>query len=198
MKDASNILWAVFMAVLMTSVAYLINKTIEQQKENNRLSENLEQYGRQVSILQLTKKELKHELEKREKTIVAVDSILRQRNLRISQLERLIATRIVIIDRDTTFLPLEKAVPVYLPTPSNTAQLYKSVFKTAGNCISIEGFILSTDPDPSLAITDKTVQVTVYNMDVKRRWYQFWKPKTQKVLSSECGTVEVLEVNTTN
>lgn len=189
-----NLVWIVILAVVLTSLAFLINDNIKQRAENARLELNLDQYGRQVSSLELTKKELKTELDKKEKTIVAVDSILRQRNKKISQLERVIATRVSIVDRDTTFLALEKAVPVYLPTPSNSAQLYKTVFKTAGNCMSIEGFILSTDPDPSLALTKKTVRVTVYNIDVKRRWWQFWKPKHEKVITSECGEVELTEI----
>jgi hypothetical protein len=103
----------------------------------------------------------------------------------------------VVIDNDTTFLLLEKAIPVYLPTPSSTSQLYKSVFKTAANCISIEGFILSTDPEPSLAITHKSVKIDVYNIDVNRKWWQFWKPRSEKIISSECGEVEITEIKQT-
>lgn len=194
MKASINLIWIVLLVVVITSMGYLINDNVKQRKENVRLSLNLDQYGRQVSSLELTKKELKTELEKREKTIVAVDSILRQRNKKITQLERVIATSVTIVDNDTAFLTLEKSVPVYLPTPTNMGQLYKTVFKTAGNCMSIEGFILSTDPDPSLALTKKTVRVTVYNIDVKRRWWQFWKPKHEKVITSECGEVELTEI----
>lgn len=189
-----NLVWIVLLAIVLISFAFLIKDNVKQREENARLSMNLDQYGRQVSFLELTKKELATELEKREKTILAVDSILRERKMRITQLERVIATRVSIVDRDTTFLMLEKAVPVYLPTPSNSAQMYKTVFKTAGNCISIEGFILSADPEPSLAITQKTVKVVVYNIDVKRKWYQFWKPRSEKIISSECGEVEVNEI----
>lgn len=159
---------------------------------------NLDQYGRQVSSLELSKKELKTELDKKEKTILAVDSILRERKMRITQLERVIATRVSIVDRDTTFLTLEKAVPVYLPTPSTSGQIYKTVFKTAGNCIFLEGFILSTDPEPSVAITRREAKVSVYNIDVKRRWWQFWKPNSEKIISSECGEVEITEVEILN
>lgn len=189
-----NLIWIVILAVVFTSLAFLINDNIKQREENARLTLNLDQYGRQVSSLELTKNELANELNKREKTIVTVDSILRKRNMRISQLERVIATRVSIVDRDTTFLALEKAVPVYLPTPSTSGQMYKTVFKTAGNCISLEGFILSTDPEPSLALTNKTVKVVVYNIDVKRKWWQFWKPPSEKIISSECGEVEVNEI----
>ncbi|MDD3194419.1 MAG: hypothetical protein PHU68_01285 [Paludibacter sp.] len=194
MKASINLIWIVLLVVVITSMGYLINDNVKQRKENVRLSLNLDQYGRQVSSLELTKKELKTELEKKEKTIVAVDSILKARNMRITQLERVIATRITITDSDTTFIPLEKSVPVYLPTPVEVGQLYKTVFKTAGNCMAIEGFILSTDPDPSLALTKKTLGVTVYNIEVKRKWYQFWKPKYEKVVTSDCGDVEIVEI----
>ena len=194
MKASINLIWIVLLVVVITSMGYLINDNVKQRKENVRLSLNLDQYGRQVSSLELTKKELKTELEKKEKTIVAVDSILKARNMRITQLERVIATRITITDSDTTFITLEKSVPVYLPTPVEVGQLYKTVFKTAGNCMAIEGFILSTDPDPSLALTKKTLGVTVYNIEVKRKWYQFWKPKYEKVVTSDCGDVEIVEI----
>lgn len=194
MKASINLIWIVLLGVVITSMGYLINDNVKQRKENVRLSLNLDQYGRQVSSLELTKKELKTELEKKDKTIVAVDSILKARNMRITQLERVIATRITITDSDTTFITLEKSVPVYLPTPVEVGQLYKTVFKTAGNCMAIEGFILSTDPDPSLALTKKTLGVTVYNIEVKRKWYQFWKPKYEKVVTSDCGDVEIVEI----
>lgn len=194
MKILKDIVWVILPILFIGIAASMFHKNLLLKEENDRLSENMYQYGRKVSTLELTKKELKQELEKRDKTIVAADSILQSRNMKISQLERVVATRIVIVDNDTTFIPLEKAVPVYLPTPSITSQLYKSVFKTATNCISIEGFILSTDPEPSVAITHKSVKVDVYNIDVNRRWWQFWKPRSEKIVSSECGDVFINEI----
>lgn len=194
MKILKDIVWVILTLLLIGITANMFHNNLLLKEENDRLSDNMEQYGRKLSTLELTKKELKQELEKRNKTIVAADSILQSRNMKISQLERLVATRIVIVDKDTTFPIPEKAVPVFLPTPSITSQLYKSVFKTATNCISIEGFILSTDPDPSIAITHKSVKVDVYNIDVKRRWWQFWKPRSEKIVSSECGDVFINEI----
>jgi hypothetical protein len=198
MKDLSNILWAVIMVVLTTSVGYLINRTIEQKKENDRLSMNLEQYGLTVSTLELSKKELKKELGKRDARLLRADSIIKANGKRISQMERLISTRVVISDSDTIAVPIERGIPVYPPTTATTEQLYKSVFKTESKCISIEGFILSTDSLPSIAITRRQVTVNVDYITTKRRWWQFWKPKTEKIVSSDCGEVEILEINTTN
>jgi hypothetical protein len=198
MKNASDILRAVLMAVMMTSVAYLINRTVEQQKENDRLSLNLEQYGLKVSSLELTKKELKTELAKRDVRLLRADSIIKANGKRIYQMERLISTRVAIIDTDTVVIPIERGIPVYLPTTTTTAQLYKSVFKTESKCILIEGFILSTDSFPSIAITRRQVTVNVDYITTKRRWWQLWKPKTEKIISSDCGEVDILEINTTN
>lgn len=194
MKTIKDLIWILVPVLLLGITAALVHNNMMLKEENSRVKQNLDQYGREISNLELTKKELKTELEKKNSTIVAVDSILSERNLRISQLERVIATRVTIIDTDTTFLPIARGVPVYLPTPSTGGQLYKTVFKTERNCISFEGFILSTDPEPSVAITRREAKVSVYNIDVKRRWWQFWKPRKEKVVSSECGEVEINEI----
>lgn len=194
MKTIKDLVFILVPVLLLGITAALVHNNMMLKEENSRVKQNLDQYGREISNLELTKKELKAELEKKNSTIVAVDSILSERNLRISQLERVIATRVTIIDADTTFLPIARGVPVYLPTPSTGGQLYKTVFKTERNCISFEGFILSTDPEPSVAITRREAKVSVYNIDVKRRWWQFWKPRKEKVVSSECGEVEINEI----
>lgn len=194
MKTIRDLVFILVPVLLLGITAAFVHNNMMLKEENSRVKQNLDQYGREISNLEITKKELKTELEKKNSTIVAVDSILSERNLRISQLERVIATRVTIIDIDTTFLPITRGVPVYLPTPSPGGQLYKTVFKTERNCISFEGFILSTDPEPSVAITRREAKVSVYNIDVKRRWWQFWKPRKEKVVSSDCGEVEINEI----
>lgn len=194
MKTIKDLVFILVPVLLLGITAAFVHNNMMLKEENSRVKQNLDQYGREISNLEITKKELKTELEKKNSTIVAVDSILSERNLRISQLERVIATRVTIIDIDTTFLPITRGVPVYLPTPSPGGQLYKTVFKTERNCISFEGFILSTDPEPSVAITRREAKVSVYNIDVKRRWWQFWKPRKEKVVSSDCGEVEINEI----
>lgn len=194
MKTIKDLVFILVPVLLLGITAAFVHNNMILKEENSRVKQNLDQYGREISNLEITKKELKTELEKKNSTIVAVDSILSERNLRISQLERVIATRVTIIDIDTTFLPIARGVPVYLPTPSPGGQLYKTVFKTERNCISFEGFILSTDPEPSVAITRREAKVSVYNIDVKRRWWQFWKPRKEKVVSSDCGEVEINEI----
>lgn len=194
MKTIKDLVFILVPVLLLGITAAFVHNNMMLKEENSRVKQNLDQYGREISNLEITKKELKTELEKKNSTIVAVDSILSERNLRISQLERVIATRVTIIDIDTTFLPITRGVPVYLPTPSPGGQLYKTVFKTERNCISFEGFILSTDPEPSVAITRREAKVSVYNVDVNRRWWQFWKPRKEKVVSSDCGEVEINEI----
>lgn len=192
MKNYLSILILSLLAVTLMSVIILINKNIRQAREIDRLETNLSEYGRKISTLKLTTGELREEITKGNRQLAVADSVLRDRGKKISQLERLIATKVAIVDTDTTFLPIERSVPVYLEKPG---VYFKTNFASRKSCMNIEGFILSTDPDPSIAITKREVEVSVYYMDTKRRWYQFWKPKQEKIVYSDCGDVTILETN---
>lgn len=159
--------------------------------EISRLSVNLANYGSRAASLDLTNQELKQEIEKGNKTIQKADSILKARDKRISELVRIIETTIVISDPDTAFIPVEKGIPVFLEKPYTT---YKSKFSETKSCVTIEGFVLSSDPDPSVAITKRQVNVSAYFVETERRWWQFWKPKFEKIITSDCGAVTITEI----
>ena len=177
--------------VLLFVMWYGISKEKRYKAEISRLSENLSNYGSRAASLNLTNQELLKEIEKGNRTMIKADSILRAKNKRISQLEKLIETTIVIADHDTTFLQIEKGVPVFLEKPYTT---YKSKFSETKSCVTIEGFILSSDPDPSIAITKRQVNVTSYLIETERKWWQFWKPKFEKIITSDCGAVTITEI----
>lgn len=157
----------------------------EEKAERERLEINLDQYGRDISNLTLTNEELKTEKEKQNKTILEADSILKAKNRRISRLESLVATKVVIKDTDTVYVPLETAKVDTLPT------LFKSNFTNTKSCITVSGFILSTDSVPSLAITERSTDVRVFDIRIKRKWWEFWRPKEERFVETNCGEVEI-------
>jgi hypothetical protein len=192
MKIPTNLIWATLLCVALVSMAYLMSDNILQRQEKNRLSVNLEQYGRQVSQLTLNGKELLNELDKKNRWVVETDSLLRIKNKRISQLEKLLGTRIVIRDTDTVYLPLEKPIPVIT---TDSGVLYKAPFSSTKSCITISGFVLSTDSFPSLAITERSADIKVYDIRVRRRWWELWKPKEERYIESTCGEIEVITID---
>lgn len=176
---------------LILAVLYGAARADRYKAEINRLSVNLANYGSRAASLDLTNQELIQEIEKGNKTLQKTDSILKVRNKKISQLERVIETTIVISDPDTAFLEVEKGVPVFLEKPYT---VYKSKFSETKSCVTIEGFILSSDPYPSVAITKRQVNVSSYLIETERRWWQFWKPKYEKITTSDCGAVTITEI----
>lgn len=189
MKHYLNLLIAVLFAVLLISTAYSFHALKKEKAENDRLSNNLENYGRQVSELTLTKGEIKTELDKQNKTLLETQKILDEKNLEISQLEDLIATHVTIRDTDIVYVPVKPAIII------PDTNLFKSEFSTTKQCITVKGFILSTDSLPSLAITERSADIKVYDITVKRKWWQLCKPKYEHFVESNCGTVEILKIN---
>lgn len=185
MKNYLSILLAVLLLVLLlsTSVSYYLWQ--EEKAERERLSLNLEQYGLEISELTLTNGEIKTELEKKNAAVVKSDSILKSKNRKISQLESLVATSISIRDTDTVYIPVETILVDTLP------KLYKSTFENTKGCIIIGGFILSTDSVPSLAITKRDADIQVYDIRIKRKWWQIFRPKEERFIESNCGEVNI-------
>ena len=100
----------------------------------------------------------------------------------------MINTDITITETDTVYLPGDT---IY----KTNSGLFKTNFKDYRGCISIDGFIMSTDSFPSIAITKREAIISVFDVKIKRRWWQFWKPKQQRIIDSNCGEITILELN---
>lgn len=185
MKNYLSILLAVLLLVLLLSTSVSYSLWQKEKAERERLSLNLEQYGLEISELTLTNGEIKTELEKKNAAAVKTDSILKSKNRKISQLESLVATSISIRDTDTVYVPVETVLVDTLP------KLYKSTFENTKDCIIIAGFILSTDSVPSLAITKRDADIQVYDIRIKRKWWQIFRPKEERFIESNCGEVNI-------
>jgi len=187
----TNIIIAVILLTLMATISLLVDKNIKQRAEIERQTSNLSELGKDVQELILTKSELKNQVIKSDTRIRRADSILLLRDIKIRQLEKLHVTTVTIIDRDTTYLM--NIDTLYIRLKQN-ADLIKTTFKDDRNCLSIEGFVLSTDSFPSVAITSQFAEIETYEMEVKRKWWQFWKKRTWKETYTKCGDLKVLEV----
>jgi hypothetical protein len=177
--------------VAIFATSFYIHSYRTQKAEIERLSLNLEQYGLNISHLQLNNREIRQELAKNNSALVAADSILDARNRRIEQLEKLVATRIVIRDTVPILVPLD--VPVDVTIDDTTK--YKSSFSSTASCITLKGYILSSDPRPALAITERSADVQVYDIRIKRRWWQLWRPREERIIETNCGDVEIITIN---
>ena len=191
MKNYLNILLAVLIVIMLFSTGYSINKVIEQREEIERQTENLKQLDSNFQELYLTNSELNTKVIQSDKRIRKTDSILLSRDLKIKQLENLHVVTVTITNKDTVYLTNTDTLIIRQKKDSN---LYKTHFTDDRNCIRIEGFIISTDEFPSVAITSQNAEIETYEIQVKRRWYQFWKPKTWTERYTKCGDLRVLDV----
>ena len=191
MKNYLNILLAVLIVIMLFSTGYSINKVIEQREEINRQTENFQQLNGDFQTLSLTKDELQSKVIQSDKRIRTADSILLQKDIKISRLQKLHVTTVIINNTDTVYLTKTDTLEVRM---NEGTTLIKTPFKDERNCIKIEGFIMSTDSFPSIAITSQNAEIETYEIQVKRRWYQFWKPKTWTERYTKCGDLRVLDV----
>jgi len=187
-----NFIMIIFLVALGVSLWISIGEADKLRDENNRLSENLNQYGTSISTLTLTNAEIEAELMKRETALTEADSILRSKNRKISQLEEYIRTRIKIRDTTIVYVPVSK--PDTIPAKPDQPAMFKSKFTHTQSCITVAGFIMSTDPYPSLAITERSADIKVYDIWIKRKWYQIFRPKYERIVESNCGEVEIQKV----
>ena len=187
----TKIIIAVILLVLMAAISLLVDINIKQGAEIERQTLNLSELGKNVQELNLTKAELKNEVIKQDTRIRMADSILLLRDIKIRQLEKLHVTTVVIENTDTMYLT--NTDTLYLRDSLKT-ELYKTTFVDDRNCIRIEGFVMSTDEFPSVAITSQFTEIETYEMEVNRKWWQFWKKRTWKETYTKCGNLKVLDV----
>ena len=187
------LLVAVLMVVLMGTVSVLIDQNYKQREEIERQESNFTQMLDTNQLLTLKVDEMRTLIKKGERRWKRIDSVLTVRNLKIKQLENARVTTVTIINTDTVYLTNTDTLEVRM---NEDTFLYKTPFKDERNCIKIEGFVMSTDEFPSVAITSQNAEIETYEMEVKRKWYQFWKPKKWKETYTKCGDLKVLNVKT--
>lgn len=190
MKNYLSLLIAVLFLILLLSAGYLTKEYYKQKEEIQRLENNFNQVSEENQFYELKTDELKDLLKKETHRFKSTDSLLKDRNIKIKQLEKLKINTVTIINTDTVYLTNTDTLVIRMEKDST---LYKTPFVDDRNCIKIEGFVMSTDEFPSVAITSQNAEIETYEMEVKRRWYQFWKPKTWKETYTKCGNLKVLE-----
>ena len=186
-----SLLLAVIIVVLLGTVSVLTGEYYEQRAEIERQQTNFEQLGNENQFLTLKVEEMRTLIKQGDRRFRKTDSILTQKKLKISQLEKLKVTTVTILNTDTVFLTNTDTLAVRVVKDTF---LYKTPFKDERNCIKIEGFVMSTDEFPSVAITSQHSEVETYEIEVKRRWFQFWKPRKWTELYTKCGDLRVLSV----
>jgi len=186
------LLVAILMVVLMGTVSVLIDQNYKQREEIERHERNFTQMLDTNQFLTLKVDEMRTLIKKGERRWKRIDSVLTVRNLKIKQLENARVTTVTIINTDTVYLTNTDTLEVRM---NEDTILYKTPFTDERNCIKIEGFVMSTDEFPSVAITSQHSEIETYELEVKRRWYQFWKPKKWSETYTKCGNLKVLNVN---
>ena len=180
--------------VLITMVGWLSYDRIQDQKEISRLNSNFEQRGDSISFLSYNAQELRTEIAGKDARYRTADSLLKAKDLKISQLKHLRATEVVIYNTDT--VTITNVDTLKIRELAGTT-LVKTPFSDSRNCITVEGFVISTDSFPSVAITSQNAKIETYELQVKRKWWQFWKPRTWVETYTKCGNLRVLDVGKT-
>ena len=189
-----GLLVAVIILVLLGSVSALISERYKLKEELIRQEQNFIQLGEENQFLTLKVDEMRTLIKQGDKQLKKTDSILTERNIKIKQLENLRVATVTIFNTDTVYLTNTDTLEVRM---NKDTILYKTPFTDERNCIKIEGFVMSTDEFPSVAITSQNTEIETYEIEVKRRWYQFWKPKRWSETYTKCGDLKVLNVKKT-
>lgn len=191
MKNYLSLILAVFVIALIMSVGALTDLVYKQKAEIDRQAENFIQLTEENQYLTLKEGELKDLIKKGEHRFKKIDTLLKESKLKIKQLEKARVVTVEIINTDTVYLTNTDTLEVRM---NKDTVLYKTPFTDERNCIKIEGFVMSTDEFPSVAITSQHSEIETYEIEVKRRWYQFWKPKRWLETYTKCGDLKVLNV----
>ena len=194
MKNYLSPLIAVIMLVLLGTVGVLTYNYFKHEKEIARLTNNYNQQFEENQFYTAKVDEMRTLIKQSDHRFKLVDSLLKQSKIKISQLEKVKVNTVTIINTDTVYLTNTDTLLVRVEKPST---LYKTPFIDDRNCIKIEGFVMSTDEFPSVAITSQHSEIETYELEVKRRWYQLWKPKQWKERYTKCGDLKVLEIDKT-
>lgn len=180
MKNYLSLLAAILVIILIASLSFTINQNIDLTKNVKRLESNFEQAGDSIQNLNYTKNELEIYLNKK------LDSVLAIKNIQPKQVTKLVTHTVEINNTDTVYLNDNHIVD---------KSLIKTNFVDSRNCITVSGFVLSTDSFPSIAITSQYSKIETYDITVKRKWYQLWKKKYHNETYTKCGNLKVVNIN---
>jgi hypothetical protein len=108
-----------------------------------------------------------------------------------TQITDLYVAKVTISNTDTVPIT-NKETPT--ARDSMGVKQYKTPFTDSRNCISIAGYIVSTDSLPTVFITSQNATIETYDIALKRRWWQIWKPRTWVKTYTKCGNLEVIKM----
>lgn len=191
--ELTKLLWKHrFLLLLLISAAavYLMFvKITKLETERDNLETSIGTYATQNADLRLNSEQIKTELKKSiNKTL---DSLLKAERATPRQVKNVYITNTTIVNNDTTYLTDT--------TKLNRPNLVKTNFSDDRNCIKIEGFVLSTDSFPSVAITSQHAKVETYDVTIKRKsWLFFWQPRERTKTFTKCGDLEVVKIKNTD
>jgi len=185
------IIFIAFMALLSGSII-LGKDLVKERKDNKRLKSNLASYDTKYTDLNLTKQEITSELSKSKSEYKVVDSLLKAEKAKPAQIKTLYIGKVSINNKDTSFVVNKDTL---IRRDSLKTKLHKTPFRDERNCLNIEGYVMSTDQHPSVAITSQNAEIETYDITVIRKWWQFWKKKEKKITYTKCGDYQVIRMN---
>lgn len=175
---------------VLGALGFMTRAWIQERNARKVAELNLVSYGTENEQLVLNAAQLKYELYKRGGTI---DSLLKARKIKPKDVVSIEEHTTTIQNHDTVYLSNRDTIRV---RDSIGTKLYKTLIQDDRNCIRIQGFVLSTDEFPSVAITQQDATIDTYDIVVHRKWWQFlWKPKTWTETYTKCGDLKVLRID---
>jgi len=176
---------AFFVLLGVIGVLLTLNKSKDTHIDN--LSTSMASAGTNYENLKLTNGELKDELKKGKSEYRVIDSLLKVEKAKPGRVSTVYVTKTKIQNGDTVYV----TDTTYLDRKG----LIKVPFKDSRNCISIEGFVMSTDSFPSVAITSQLAEVDTYDVLIKRKCFLFfWQPKEKRITYTKCGNMQVIRM----
>lgn len=187
--------WKIIASILVLGIIFYLGGA-SARKEAERLEANLSNITKAFNReLTLTNKEYK-QINILAKT--KIDSTAKKNNIGTRSIAS--ATNITIGYKDTADVPVTHGdpLPVEHLQPMQVPQV-KIPVEVLNPCWGMKGYILTTDPDSKLSITEKTANNSVQLLVVKKRFLGFlwFNGKTEFKAFSDCGQLDVTKITFT-
>ena len=157
-----NLLLITLLIVSLVSIGVLIDNSITDKSNIERLQENLNNKGKDIEVLKLSERELRRNELKHNQEMDSVLRLLKVKPKQIISYQQVVITNTI---KDTSTVAFKDTIPI-------VDSLYVLPFERATECLSVSGRVLSTDLNTKLYFDSIKSNNTVYI--VKSYKKTFW------------------------
>lgn len=189
MKDRTIAL--AIMIFLGSVVIYQFEANKGKQAEIDDLRTSLNSYATGYQNLIISKDDIEIELQKKDSNYAALKKLLDKERAKPKQIQSARIENVEIRTREPTPIVNEDTLKA---RKERGDSIYKTEFNRSLDCVKLSGYILSSDKNPTVVIDTQDVSVRTMEVVIKRKWYQFWKPRIRTIIVPECGDLKITNI----